>query len=180
MARVPGAAVGEAVVRPEAHPAAALTVLPVPARDRPEPVSSTGTDSEAWSLAGDGTVIPCSVCFQKWEEGQWCTHLSASGGHGLGSLLSPADRALGTLRHQLYPCGHSHRGASAPWLGWPCCHQGGWMAGAVDTVLLLQVVMNPQLSVEPAHRGRDGGEAEGSQPPPTTSPHLGEDRWSGA
>ena len=41
------------------------------------------------------------------------------------------------------------------------------MAGAVDTVLLLQVVMNPQLSVEPAHRGRDGGEAEGSQPPPT-------------
>lgn len=70
MARVPGAAVGEAVVRPEAHPAAALTVLPVPARDRPEPVSSTGTDSEAWCLAGDGTVIPCSVCFQKWEEGQ--------------------------------------------------------------------------------------------------------------
>ena len=42
MARVPGAAVGEAVVRPEAHPAAALTVLPVPARDRPEPVSSAG------------------------------------------------------------------------------------------------------------------------------------------
>lgn len=70
MARVPGAAVGEAVVRPEAHPAAALTVLPVPSRDRPEPVSSTGADSEAWSLTGDGTMIPCSVCFQKWEEGQ--------------------------------------------------------------------------------------------------------------
>lgn len=54
------------------------------------------------------------------------------------------------------------------------------MAVAVDTMLLLQLVVKPQLSVEPAHRGRDGGEAEGSQPLPTASRRLWENRWSGA
>ena len=47
------------------------------------------------------------------------------------------------------------------------------MAGAMDTVLLLQVVMNPQLSVEPAHRGRDGGELRAVSPRPPPHPILG-------